>query len=181
MGKSLKQVQRLIELVKDLFDISKIQAGKMQLEYQQMEVTELAAELIEMQSQIHPHEIILTSPGSVYIYADRMRLEQVLINFITNAVKYSPERGKIEIIVNDKNDEVTVSVKDEGIGIAAENLKHIFSQFYRAPGLDKNISGLGLGLCISKQIIEKHGGTVSVASEHGKGSVFSFSLPKVLS
>ncbi|HTG56585.1 MAG TPA: ATP-binding protein, partial [Niabella sp.] len=108
----------------------------------------------------------------------RMRVEQVLANFITNGVKYSPESGHIEVLVEGLGQEVCVSVKDQGIGIAKENLRHIFSQFYRAPNIDTRISGLGLGLYISKQIVERHGGTVSVKSELGKGSVFTFCLPK---
>lgn len=176
--KSVSQLKKLTVLINDLFDVSKIQAGKIQFEFENIDITALALELIEMQKQTARHNIDLKSSGPVYLEADRMRVEQVLANFLTNAVKYSPSGGTIEVLIEDRGQEVCVSVKDQGIGIAPENLKHIFSQFYRAPGLNSNISGLGLGLYISKEIIERHGGTVDVKSEQGAGSTFTFCLPK---
>jgi len=176
--KSMNQLRRLIVLVNDLFDVSKIQAGKMQFELQDMDMTEVAAELIEMQKQTATHEITLKADGPTYLHADRMRVEQVLANFINNAVKYSPNGGAIEVIIEDRGHEVCVSVVDQGLGISPENIKYIFSQFYREDRVSTSISGLGLGLYISKEIIERHGGTVHVKSELGKGSTFTFCLPK---
>jgi len=179
VDKSLSHVKKLTTLINDLFDVSKIHAGKMQLEFQDIEITELVKDLIEPLHQMERHRIHLNTPGQVYLKADRLRVEQVLANFINNAIKYSPGGGNIEISVEESEEEVCVSVRDEGIGIKQENLKHIFNQFYRAEGLSKNISGLGLGLYISKEIIERHGGTVSVESKEGQGSIFTFCLPKL--
>lgn len=176
--KSLHQVKKLSALVNDLFDVAKIQAGKMLFEFNEINITEIAAELVEMLQHSTAHQIKLHASVPVLLKADQLRIEQVLANFITNAIKYSPEQSEIGITIVDTDQEVFVSVKDDGIGINQENLKHIFSQFYRAKGVDRKVSGLGLGLYISKEIIERHGGRVSVESEEGKGSTFTFCLPK---
>jgi two-component system CheB/CheR fusion protein len=113
------------------------------------------------------------------VNADRDRIGQVLINFITNAIKYSPDDQNIEIKVFQTNDTtVSVSVKDHGIGIEEQDQQNIFKRFYRVTGKnEETFSGFGIGLYLAKEIIERHDGQVSVKSKKGEGSTFIFTLP----
>jgi signal transduction histidine kinase len=104
-------------------------------------------------------------------------MEQVIINLLNNAIKYSPGASEVKIDVAKNNEYITVKVKDFGIGISDEQQEQIFSRFFRADGLAPYMSGLGLGLYISKEIIDRHRGKIGVKSEPGKGSEFYFSIP----
>jgi PAS domain S-box-containing protein len=176
--KVLLQLGKLNALINDLFDISKIQAGKLQFSFEEVNMELLISDIIEPLKEANPQYHFQIQPEcGITIEGDKMRLEQVMSNLVANAIKYSPEGGTIELGVENRNDHILVCVKDQGIGIDAESLQHIFSQFYRAQTVDKAISGLGLGLYITKEIIERHGGSIWVESEVGKGSLFTFSLP----
>jgi len=176
--KAINQVKKLNTLINDLFDISKIQSGKLQFYFEEFDLTVLIKETLEAIGEAHSsHNIYFDETLEMFLEGDKMRLEQVLINLITNAVKYSPESDKIEISVQKVGAEVIVSVRDYGMGINKENINHIFSQFYRAKGINRSITGLGLGLYITKEIIERHGGRIWVESEPWVGSTFSFALP----
>jgi len=179
VSKSLSQLHKLTTLINDLLDVSRIHAGKMRLQYETFDLTGLTREIIEpQQMNSRKHEFIFEEAGDIFVEADRLRLEQVIANFINNAVKYSPQGGKVQVTIADGGEEVLFSVKDQGIGISLQNQQHIFDRFYRAEDLSGKISGLGLGLYISKEIIERHGGAVSVESRQGEGATFTFSLPK---
>ena len=176
--KSIKQLQKMIVLVTDLFDVSKIQAGKLQLNMECLNLGLLVQEIKESFLQAHPdHNLTIEIPEESFVHADRMRLEQVLTNLLNNAVKYAPEQKTIELKVLHVDKVVHTSVKDFGPGISEENQRHIFGQFYQAKENRDSSSGLGLGLFISKDIIERHGGQIWVESKPGNGATFNFSLP----
>ena len=111
------------------------------------------------------------------VAADRNSLTEVIANLVDNAIKYSNEGGTVEIIAQQDGNSVTFSVTDHGIGIPSSVVGHLFSKFYRSHRSKQNVSGTGLGLYISKAIIESHGGTIGVSSSEGHGSTFRFSLP----
>lgn len=177
--KALRQLNNLSDLVSDLLDVSKIQSGKLDLSMGTFDFYALVKETIEvMQQSIASHRFFLHGEcAPFFVYADQHRMEQVLNNLINNAVKYSPASDRVDIEIIRSGNELKVMVKDGGIGIAAESQESIFSRFYRAEGLDPHMSGLGLGLYISKEIIDRHHGKIWVVSEPGKGSAFYFTIP----
>jgi PAS domain S-box-containing protein len=179
VSKALRQLNNLSNLVSDLLDVSKIQSGKLQLSMGTFDFHAVMLETIEVtQQSVSSHRLVLQSEGvPLLIHADRHRIEQVLNNLINNAVKYSPKSELVDIQVTQSSNDLTVMVKDYGIGISRESQEHIFSRFYRAEGLDPHMSGLGLGLYITKEIIDRHHGKIRVNSEPGKGSAFYFTIP----
>lgn len=180
INKAINQLAKLHTLITDLFDIAKIQAGKLQLNKEQIELTGFLEEIIEsLQATSSTHKLNYSYEKPIWIKGDKIRLEQVVANLVGNAIKYSPKADQVEIEVKLKDNEAIVAVKDKGLGISKENLQNIFSQFYRVEGVNSNISGLGLGLYISKEIIERHQGHITVESEYKQGSVFSFRLPVI--
>ena len=176
--KAIRQVSKLNRLVTDLLDVTKIQAGKLEYTMMPCFLFPLVRESVDTIRQMHTrHQIVTELPDEdVIITADGTKIEQVLINFLTNAIKYSPDASEISLSVNKTENHVVVSVRDWGIGIPKEHLAHIFNRYYRAHS-DRIIGGLGIGLYIAKEIIDRHGGTIGVDSQEGLGSVFYFSLP----
>ncbi|QXU42700.1 PAS domain S-box protein [Pedobacter sp. D749] len=178
LERAIRQLEKMIVLVSDLFDVSKIHSGKLQLNMEYLNLAILIQEMKESFLQAHPaHILTIEMPEESFVNADRMRLEQVLTNLLNNAVKYATQEKTIELKVQHLDNVVLTSVKDFGPGISEENQRHIFSQFYQAKENKDGSSGLGLGLFISKDIIERHGGQIWVESEPGKGATFNFSLP----
>lgn len=173
------QIGKLITLVNDLLNISKIQTGKLELRSELFDLDELITQtIIDFQHAHDTHQIIKTGKTTKKIYGDRDRLEQVLINLITNAIKYSPKSDKIIVSSFENQDTVTVSVRDFGISIPKEHYQRIFERFYRISNKhEETTSGLGIGLYISSEIIKRHKGAIWVESKKGKGSTFYFSLP----
>ncbi|MDB5140554.1 MAG: multi-sensor signal transduction histidine kinase [Mucilaginibacter sp.] len=175
--KTLNQVEKLNDLVTDLLDVSRIEAGKLALEKVTFNLVDLVLEVVENLNYTHQsHQILFDSGNAVMIHADRQRIEQVLINLLTNAVKYSPHANQVWVNLQPSENNVTVKVKDQGIGLTTEQQKHIFTRFYRAEGAF-NIAGLGLGLYLTREIVERHQGCIGVSSEAGKGSEFYFTIP----
>lgn len=123
------------------------------------------------------HKIILKGKTSKKVVGDQQRLEQVVLNLLSNAIKYSPDEKDVLVNLSSNGSYVTCEVIDHGIGINEKNIKNIFNRYYRANDNHNFISGLGIGLFITKQIVEMHGGKVKVESEDGRGSKFYFSLP----
>jgi PAS domain S-box-containing protein len=179
IDKTIHQVKKLTSLVSDLLDVSKIEAGKLQLGIEQFDIKPVVDGAIELikHSNNNYNISLQTSIDSLIISGDPHRIEQVLINLLTNAIKYSPGKDKVEVYLNTKGNKVMIGVKDYGVGIAADNLKQIFSRFYRVEGANPNISGLGIGLYLSHEIISRHKGKLWAESELGKGSTFWISLP----
>ena len=173
-----KQVDRLSRLVEDMLDISRINTGKLSIASEAMNLTELTAELIErFQPQLAEAGCTVVTDLELEVAGnwDRYRVEQVINNLLSNAVKYSTG-GQLQIVVKKDSDWAELSVQDQGPGIATEDHERIFLRFERAVK-NTGISGLGLGLFISKQIVESHGGSISLVSEPGEGSKFTVKLP----
>jgi len=173
------QVDKLTYLIGDLLDVTKIQAGKLQLVEEYFDFNELVNEVSEeIQRTTDTHKIIKKLSISKSIFCDRERTAQVITNFMTNAIKYSPEADKIIVSTKVKKSEVILSVQDFGVGIPKGKQDKVFLQFFRVSGSKQDtFPGLGLGLFISSDIIKREGGKIWVESDEGKGSTFYFSLP----
>jgi len=173
-----RQVDRLINLIDDLLDVSRISAGKLTLNYERFNFGEMVEEVINHYSaHLKEAQSFLTSDvdKTVVCVADRVRMEQVLINLLTNAMKYAPKKP-VRVEFKNINGLASLSVSDQGQGITPENQKRIFDRFERVR--DKNnIGGLGLGLYICRQIVEAHNGKIRVSSTPGEGSVFTVEIP----
>lgn len=177
--KTQQQLNKLTALVNDLLDVSKIEAGKLNFVIEQFDMVELLQDAIDLISHANEnYNIQLHSPANVCkIKGDSHRIEQVVINLLTNAVRYSPGSDQIEVYLVPATDQVKVGVKDFGIGIAQEKLDHIFSRYYRIDDDNAKMSGLGIGLYLSYEIITRHQGRIWAESTPGKGSTFWFVLP----
>jgi two-component system CheB/CheR fusion protein len=177
--KGIKQVDKLIELIKDLLEVTKIQAGKLELKKTTFVLDDLLKECCEdLQVQSENHKLIIKGDTKITIYADRNRLEQVIVNLISNAVKYSPGGEKVIIKVTKDDKAVKVAITDFGIGIAKDKLPFLFDRFYRVDDTSQRYSGLGLGLYISAEIVRRHDGHISIDSTKGEGSTFWFTIPQ---
>lgn len=173
------EVDRLTELVYELLDLSKIQRGQLALNKEKLSLNELLAEVIQTIQPTIQHQIIFKSSKESYVHADRLRLSQVFSNLISNAAKYSPDASEIIIQLRQEDKKVTVSIQDFGIGIAPEYQTQIFQRFYRVfDEKDQTFPGLGMGLFISKTIINQHNGQIWVKSKPQNGSTFFVSLPR---
>ena len=174
-----KQVNRLTHIVSDLLDISKIEAGKLKLSKEAFNLGDLIQDVIDNLKIINStHNITLLDKGYIRVNADKGRIEQVIINLINNAIKYSPTAKNVNVKININKNEVVISVEDFGIGIDRDEQLKIFERFYIGEGTQRNrFFGLGLGLYISSEIIIMHKGKIWVQSQLGKGSIFNFSLP----
>lgn len=164
-------------LLTDLLDVSRIHAGKLMLSQTEVEMDQFLTEVLNSLQQIIQHTIIVEKNQPVKVKIDTLRLEQVITNIITNATKYSPGKNKILVNSFKKDNAIVVSFKDFGIGIAKEKLSKIFDRFYRVDEVSKDFSGLGIGLFISAEIINQHGGKIWAESNEEEGSTFYFSLP----
>lgn len=171
-----KSVEKLNKLIEDMLDISRIETGHLnEFEMELFSVDEFLKELIVQLQESQNGRIIYESNSDIYINGNKNRLKQVFQNLLSNAVKYSPPDTDISVNVQKKNNYVSISILDHGNGISNENMDRIFERFYRT---DSNtLSGLGLGLFISREIVKLHKGQIWVESEVGKGSVFHVELP----
>jgi signal transduction histidine kinase len=174
-----RQVNKLTNLIGDLLDVSKANAGQLNFYFEKIDFNELVKEVIdEMQRTTKTHTIETKLANTEIIEGDRNRLEQVIMNLISNAIKYSPKADKVVITSYTKNNQVRLCVQDFGIGVPASQQSKLFTRFFRATTERKNtFPGLGLGLYISNEIIKRHSGVMDFISEDGKGSTFCFSLP----
>ena len=172
------QVEKLNMLVADLLDISKIESGKLKFNRKYFTFDPLLDHILEVMQQSNP-QIKLLKQGKIEgeVYGDEMRIEQVIINFITNAIKYAPDTEEIHIRSMMRGDEIYFSVRDFGIGMSEEHQQKIFDKFYRIEETSERFQGLGIGLYICQEIIARHMGTVGVNSQPGQGSEFYFTLP----
>lgn len=178
--KSRRQVSRLAKLVEDLLDVSRLESGRLDIQRDPVHLDDLIEEVVgDFRSASHGHDIVLVRPRQPLVVAgDRQRLEQVLVNLLQNAIKYSPQGGQVVVTMAREGDEALVSVADQGIGIPVEEQSHLFKRFFRARNAaTRHFGGLGIGLFVSNEIVERHGGRFLVESETGKGAVFSFTLP----
>lgn len=174
------QLNKVMALMDYLLDVAKIQKGKLELKKTHFSIDILVEETIAtIQMVSKKHMIIQEGKVKEKVYADRDRLKQVLINLITNAIKYSPGANKVIVIGTDDEKELVISVRDFGFGISKGDQASVFGRFYRAAtAIDHNIDGIGLGLYVAQQIIMAHKGKMWLESEMDKGSSFFFSLPR---
>jgi two-component system, sensor histidine kinase and response regulator len=178
LTKAQIQLEKLNELIADLLDISKIESGKLKFNKKHFVMDVLLDNVVDIIRQSNPEfNIIRTGKAEQEIYADEMRIEQVIINFLTNAIKYSPGTHEIQINVNIEDDKIYLGVRDFGIGIGPEQQKHVFDKFYRVEETSIHFQGLGIGLYISAEIVRRHGGQIGVRSVAGEGSEFYFIIP----
>jgi PAS domain S-box-containing protein len=179
VDKTILQVKKLSSLVSDLLDVSKIEAGKLQLTKEEFDIRAVVDNAMELiyYSNGNYQISLETDIDSLIMNGDPDRIEQVLINLLNNAIKYSPGNNKVELSLSRTDSEVKIGVKDFGIGIAPDKLTKIFSRFYRIEGSNHTISGLGIGLYLSYEIITRHHGKLWVESEVEKGSTFWLTLP----
>jgi PAS domain S-box-containing protein len=175
LQKQMTGINKLNRLIGDLLDVSKIQAGKLTYNWEEINIDILINDAIEsVQTFSNSHKIIKSGRLNEILKVDPDRIEQVLINLLNNAVKYSPGSDKIKVTVKKDDGVVIIGVTDYGIGINENELTNIFKRFYR---VNNRIPGLGVGLFISNQIIKNHQGEMWVESNPGRGSTFYFSLP----
>ena len=199
MGPSLSDQQRdfletvarngrhLLELINELLDLQRIAAGRMELKPEAVDLAALLTETtgsVQAQVQTHRHALVVTPPSpGLRVQADRGRVRQVLLNLLSNAIKFTPDGGRITVAAGPVNggggSEVRIAVTDTGIGIAAEDQPKLFQEFSQLDAsASRKYEGTGLGLALSRRLIELHGGAIGVESEMGKGSTFWFTLPQ---
>ncbi len=182
LHKANQNTLSLSNLLNDLIDISMIESGEMRMSYRFFKISDLINEIIQANKKIAEDKNLVLSHSStnnaLQVFGDKEKIRQVLNNLVQNALKYT-EKGKVEILVREENQKVTLSVKDTGIGIPGKYLDRIFERFFRVDkARSRSIGGTGLGLAIVKHIIEAHGSKVNVSSTVGEGSEFSFQLKK---
>ena len=173
------QLDKLSRLISDLLDVSRVQTGKLDLQREAFDLDALLHETVEtLQAATATHQLLIEGSTGARILGDKDRLAQVFINLITNAVKYSPRAHTVIVRLSREQGQVIVSVQDFGIGIAATHQQHIFERFYQVTDREeKTYPGLGIGLYISQEIVERHRGRIWLESSKGAGTTFFVSLP----
>jgi signal transduction histidine kinase len=179
LGVIVEQSARLDRMISMLLDISRLQAGRLSIARLPLNLTTLIEALIdEIRPTLDDHRFELHSSEPLVIHGDELRLHQVVMNLLQNAVKYSPAGGTVRVTVQRSGNHAAVSVTDPGIGIPQQDIPNLFSQFFRATNAqERNIGGIGLGLYVVHQIVSLHGGRVDVQSTEGQGSTFTVLLP----
>jgi signal transduction histidine kinase len=173
--------QHLLSLINDILDLSKIEAGRMELELTEFDLPmtiDNALMLIRERAgrrSIELHRGVDERLGQVQ--ADERKIRQVLLNLLSNAIKFTPEGGRIDVGAKPVNGSVEVSVSDTGVGIAPEDQEAVFEEFKQVGTADKKVEGTGLGLALARKFIELHGGKIWVKSQVGTGSTFTFTIP----
>jgi PAS domain S-box-containing protein len=181
MGDILISARHLLQLINDILDLTKVEAGKMEFRPEWFDLEPLVQEVCDVvRPLVEKKELQLTASVAERLAAflDRGRLKQVLYNFISNAVKFTPSGGKVSIVIERaENDCFRVEVSDTGVGIPPNEMKLLFNEFQQLPNSRKAEQGTGLGLALTRHIVEAQGGTVAARSVPGEGSVFSAVLP----
>jgi PAS domain S-box-containing protein len=180
MEKANRQVKRMTNMISGFLNISRLEAGHLPLDKRPFDLDQLIHEILEdTRLTVNSHSFDLEDCDRIIVNADRDKIGLVVSNLISNAVKYSPKGRHIVIRCKADNESVVVSVTDEGMGLNPQDIERIFERYYRvATEHTKHISGFGVGLYLSAEIIKRHGGAIWVESESGKGSTFYFSLPQ---
>ncbi|HEX7191812.1 MAG TPA: ATP-binding protein [Thermoanaerobaculia bacterium] len=178
---ALDQIDRMSRLILELLDVSRIETGRLEIRREPIHWPGFVRDVVHHHHTSYSDRrfhLNLPDRSTRIVNGDRDRLEQVLGNLLENAVKYSPEGSDIYVVVEDRSDSVVTAISDRGIGIPADEIQQVFERFHRGRQVSStNYGGLGLGLYITKQIIERHGGSIWVESKEGSGTTFFFSLP----
>ncbi len=181
MGHILQDARHLLELINEILDISKIEAGRLELKRESFNFSQCVEEVLAgSRHQAATKNITLENKNTFQgsLYADRLRIKEILYNLLNNAVKFTPEGGRVWIEATREGDALHISICDTGIGIPEKEQPSIFEKFYQVGDITGGVrEGTGLGLPITKHLVELHGGTISVASQPGKGSSFRLVLP----
>lgn len=178
LKKSVNQVRKMTNMVNGFLNVSRLQSGKINIESQNFDMADLFRELDEETAAIiTSHNIIFVPVKQIFINADRDKIDQVISNLISNAVKYSPLGSMINISCVTKERYVQINVTDQGTGIKIEDQHKLFDRYYRVESSAKNIAGFGIGLYLCAEIIQRHNGKIWLESKVGEGSTFYFSLP----
>ncbi|MFA9557498.1 ATP-binding protein [Evansella sp. AB-rgal1] len=174
-----KEANRLTNLINDFLDLQKMESGKQTYHKERVNITEIAEEVMDVYRVSNPnHQLQVVAEDAVEIYADRDKMSQMLMNFISNAIKFSPNGGTVELSIQEQNSNVILEIKDEGIGIPEREVPKLFHKFYRVDNSSMRlIGGTGLGLAICREIVGAHDGKIEVYSELGKGTTFVIHLP----
>ncbi|MHB8971462.1 MAG: PAS domain-containing hybrid sensor histidine kinase/response regulator [Pirellulaceae bacterium] len=180
-----RQMGQLIRLVDDLLEVSRITSGRIHIHKERIGLNGIVERAVETTRPLmdqHRHELTVSlSPQPIWLHTDASRLEQVIVNLLTNAAKYSADSGCISLVVQQEGHEAVLRVQDQGVGIAPELLPHIFELFTQAEqSLDRSQGGLGIGLCLVQRLVEMHGGKVEAYSVLGQGSEFVVRLPVMM-
>jgi len=179
IGQANKSMEKVNTLIENLMNTNELNEGQLHLHKTSFEIAQMIADCCQHVRIVGQYTIITDGDKKLMVSADADRIDQVVVNFVNNAIKYAP--GTKEIHVNIEkikiNNMAKVSVSDKGVGIPAEKLPYLFDRYYRVDSSGMQYSGLGLGLYISAEIIKRHGGQIGVDSELGKGSTFWFTLP----
>jgi PAS domain S-box-containing protein len=177
-----EEADHLTELIENLLDATRLQAGALKMNFSDTSLDALAQRIADrFGTQSDRHKIVVDFPDHFpIIMGDETRLAQVLSNLVSNAIKYSPDGGEIRISGETRLDQVILCVKDQGPGIAAEDIPHIFERFYRSTSAARNTKGTGLGLFLAKAVVEAHGGKIWVDPAPSEGAQICFSLPREL-
>ena len=177
IDQSSRSMGKISELVEDLLNVSRMNEGQIKLNKRKFTLADTLKECCTHIRIAGKYELVFQGDTELQVIADEHRIDQVLVNLVNNAVKYAPNSFEIYLIVENLGDMAKVSVRDFGPGISPEKIPLLFNRYYRADDSGFQVSGLGLGLYISADIIERHGGKIGVDSEKGKGSTFWFTLP----
>lgn len=178
LHKVQNQVEKLHILISDLLDMSKIDSGKLKLNRKSFNFDTLLNHVVDVMQHNNLHvKLIRKGNSDIEIFADEMRIEQVIVNFISNAIKYAPDADEIHITTELRNGQLYFSVRDFGIGMDNEHRDKVFEKFYRVEETSERFQGFGIGLFICHEIIERHHGEIGVNSTIGEGSEFYFYLP----
>lgn len=185
-----RNINRLTNILNDLLNLSRIESGRIELKLERTDLKNIIDHtIISLKPQADGKSILIESDvpeGLLPVYGDREKIEQILVNLIGNAIKFTPEQGKILVMAKPFTEEkeaktshkIAISVRDTGIGIPPEHLKAVFEKFFQVEGsLQRSSGGTGLGLAITKGLVEAHRGKIWVESQVGKGSIFTFTLP----
>ncbi|RYY68634.1 MAG: HAMP domain-containing histidine kinase, partial [Chitinophagaceae bacterium] len=178
LGRMDNQVNKLTNLINDLLDVTRIQSGKMQFNKDDFDLSRIISDILDdLQLTTAKHSIKKDLPDHLPMWGDKERIGQVITNLVSNAIKYSPAGGEIQVVLRKVGDDILLSVKDFGIGIPEGMHSRIFEQFYRANNFREAISGIGIGLFICAEVIERSGGKIWADSNEGAGSTFYVSMP----
>jgi PAS domain S-box-containing protein len=179
LAKIDKQVNRLTKIINDLLDVSKIRSGKLSIIKERFDFDYLVNEIVNMHRTLHPEaDIKVSGSTNKQVMADVDRIGQVISNLLNNAIKYSPNKKKVDLLLENGGLNVNLTVKDYGIGIEKESQSKIFQNFYRVFDSRRGeYPGLGIGLFVAAEIVRLHKGKIDVESQKGKGSTFKFSIP----
>jgi heavy metal sensor kinase len=181
IGSALEETHRMSHIVENLLAISRLDAGEVKMDKTRLDLGHLAASTAEQMRLLAEEKVILFRSNvatNIYVEGDRSRLQQVIVNLVANAIKYTQEGGEVEVNVRRDRGVAVLEVSDNGAGISAQALPHVFERFYRADkARSRNSGGAGLGLAIVKAICTAHGAEIKVSSKEGHGSRFTVELP----